>query len=312
MISLYLDFVVSDDNTTQLIFLTDHVYWLKGPAYNQLVILLEDYIVMTDAPFAQGQYNIPLVQRTWPNRKIKYVAITHAHFDHSGGARLFADTNATIVCGAPLSGWWQTVLSNPNHTVDQDAIYRRRTSFTPSILEVNNTHVLDDHNGTRVTFKRVANEVHANGYLTTYIESPNTDPIAFIADVWNPPAPTAALVVVNFLQAMRELNAPYSTRIFGAHFGNGTLGELIVISTSNMTTGSSASSGSSTGQTGASSTAASSAAATGGTTAATGQVTGTGGQVSTVAITTGTSDGSDSLIPVWALTLASVLLLVRQ
>jgi glyoxylase-like metal-dependent hydrolase (beta-lactamase superfamily II) len=58
-----------------------------------------DHIVVVDAPLDEERSLavIAKVKETIPNKPIKYLINTHAHFDHAGGLRTYVYEGATIV-----------------------------------------------------------------------------------------------------------------------------------------------------------------------------------------------------------------------
>jgi glyoxylase-like metal-dependent hydrolase (beta-lactamase superfamily II) len=79
--------------------LAEGVYYLKGGSHHSLAIDQSDHIAMIEGPQdeARSLAVIAKAKELIPNKPIKYVINTHAHFDHSGGLRTYVDEGATIV-----------------------------------------------------------------------------------------------------------------------------------------------------------------------------------------------------------------------
>jgi hypothetical protein len=75
------------------------VFWLTGGTHHSLAIAMRDHIVLVDTPNGEARETsvIAKAKELIPNKPIKYLINTHAHFDHSGGLRTYVDEGATIV-----------------------------------------------------------------------------------------------------------------------------------------------------------------------------------------------------------------------
>src|SRR2546428_2128011 len=79
--------------------LADGVYYLTGGTHHSVVIDQRDHIVVVEGP-QDEQRSLAVIAKakeTTPNKPIRYLINTHAHFDHSGGLRTYVDEGATIV-----------------------------------------------------------------------------------------------------------------------------------------------------------------------------------------------------------------------
>ena len=74
-------------------------FWLITGGYGAVVADFKDYIVVIEGPQNDMRANqiIAEAKRLVPNKPIRYVINTHAHFDHSGGLRAFVAEGATII-----------------------------------------------------------------------------------------------------------------------------------------------------------------------------------------------------------------------
>src|SRR5215831_3362803 len=78
--------------------LGDGVYLILG-GYAALAVDFKDYIVVVEGPQSEDRANaiINEAKKLIPNKPIRYVVNTHAHFDHSSGLRTFMAEGATVV-----------------------------------------------------------------------------------------------------------------------------------------------------------------------------------------------------------------------
>ncbi len=95
--------------------------WLITGGYGAVVVNFKDYVVVVEAPSneARAEAIIAEAHKLVPNKPIRYVINTHAHFDHSGGLRAFVAEGATIVTSQGNKGYWEMLLANP-HTLQPD------------------------------------------------------------------------------------------------------------------------------------------------------------------------------------------------
>ena len=90
-----------------------------------MVANFKDYIVVIEGPSgdARADQIITEAKRLVPNKPIKYVINTHAHFDHSQGLRDFVAQGATIITNQGNKGYFEKVLANP-HTLVPDNLQK--------------------------------------------------------------------------------------------------------------------------------------------------------------------------------------------
>jgi glyoxylase-like metal-dependent hydrolase (beta-lactamase superfamily II) len=98
------------------------VYYFTGGTHHSVVIEQTDHVVVVEAPQheARSLAVIAKVKELIPNKPIKYLINTHAHFDHAGGLRTYVDEGATIVTHATNLPYYEQVwaaqrIINPDH-----------------------------------------------------------------------------------------------------------------------------------------------------------------------------------------------------
>src|SRR6266566_4271247 len=102
--------------------LGDGVYAIFG-GYVALAVDFKDYIVVIEGPQndQRAQAVITEAKKLIPNKPIKYVVNTHAHFDHAGGLRAFVAEGATVITHEMNKPYFQKVWANP-HTLSPDLL----------------------------------------------------------------------------------------------------------------------------------------------------------------------------------------------
>ena len=90
---------------------------------NSVLVEFTDYLVVVEAlgNDARSHAVMAEVKRLVPNKPIRYLVNTHAHFDHSGGVRAFAAEGVTIVTHEVNKPFLEKVVSLP-HQINPDSL----------------------------------------------------------------------------------------------------------------------------------------------------------------------------------------------
>jgi glyoxylase-like metal-dependent hydrolase (beta-lactamase superfamily II) len=161
--------------------LADGVFYLTGGTHHSVAIAQKDHIVLVEAPQNEDRSLALLdkLKEVIPNKPVKYLINTHAHFDHAGGLRTFADAGATIVTHAPNQAYYEKVWAAP-HTLKPD---RLATSKKPARFETfTGKHVLSDGNRT-IEIHGLAGNSHNDAFVAVYLPG---EKILIEADAYTP------------------------------------------------------------------------------------------------------------------------------
>ena len=103
--------------------LAEGVYYLRGGTHHSLAIDQQDHIVIVEGPLDEARSTavIAKAKELIPNKPIKYLINTHAHFDHSGGLRTYVDEGATIVTHEMNKAYYEKAWSAP-HSLNPDRL----------------------------------------------------------------------------------------------------------------------------------------------------------------------------------------------
>ncbi|MGJ0485670.1 MAG: MBL fold metallo-hydrolase [Methylomicrobium sp.] len=186
--------------------LADGVYYLTGGTHHSVAIDQKDHIVLVEAP-QNEERSLALIaklQEVFPNKPVKYLINTHAHFDHAGGLRTFADAGATIVTSEPNQAYYEKVWAAP-HTLNPD---RLEKSKRPARFEsFTGKHVLSDGNR-RIEILALAGNSHNDAFAAIYLPK---EKILIEADAYTPTAANVPPPVtpnpysVNLFDTIRKL-----------------------------------------------------------------------------------------------------------
>jgi glyoxylase-like metal-dependent hydrolase (beta-lactamase superfamily II) len=167
--------------------LGDGVYLILG-GYAALAVDFKDYIVVIEGPQSEERASaiIAKAKELIPNKPIKYVVNTHAHFDHSSGIRTFMAEGATVITYQSNKAFLEKVGTLP-HTLNPDRLTQSKRK--PSIETMTEKKVLTDGNHVIELYHMTAIG-HHDGLLMAYLPK---EKVLVEADAFNPAAqPNAA------------------------------------------------------------------------------------------------------------------------
>ncbi len=162
--------------------LGDGVYLILG-GYASLAVDFKDYIVVIEGPQSEERASaiIAEAKRLIPNKPIKYVVNTHAHFDHSSGLRTFVAEGATIITHQVNKPYFEKIFALP-HSLNPDKL--EQTKRKPSFETMTEKKVLTDGNHV-IELHHMTGIGHHDGLLMVYLPK---EKILVEADAYNPPA----------------------------------------------------------------------------------------------------------------------------
>ena len=165
----------------------DGVWYLTGGTHHSVVIEMQDHIIVVEGPLNDDRALAVIKEaRTLvPNKPIKYLIVSHHHFDHSGGVRAFAGEGATLITHDASRPYFEKIVAAPA-TVSPDHLAKSAKKAT--VEGVRDRRVLTD--GTRtVEIRQIAGIQHADDMLMVYLPK---EKFLIQADAYTPPAPNAA------------------------------------------------------------------------------------------------------------------------
>jgi glyoxylase-like metal-dependent hydrolase (beta-lactamase superfamily II) len=87
----------------------------QGVSHNSMVIEMDKYLVVFDAPIGEqfSEWFIDAAKKRYPGKPIRYLMLTHHHWDHTSGARTYGAEGATFIVGKGLREHFRHTLSAP-------------------------------------------------------------------------------------------------------------------------------------------------------------------------------------------------------
>jgi glyoxylase-like metal-dependent hydrolase (beta-lactamase superfamily II) len=176
--------------------LADGVYRITG-GYVALAVEFKDHIVVLEGGQneARGLAVIAEAKRVIPNKPIRYVVNTHAHFDHASGLAPFAAEGITIITHDNNEAFLEKALGAPR-TLAGDAL--AKANRKPKVESAGDKRVLRDETRT-IELHHVKNLEHSDGMLIAFLPK---EKILFTADfnvpaAGQPVSPAIATLVQN-------------------------------------------------------------------------------------------------------------------
>ena len=160
----YLDF--GKDIAVELVPLADGILHIKGTSHNSVLIELQDYLVVVEAPLYEERSEnvLEAIKQRFPSKPIRYVIPTHFHNDHSGGIGVYMAEGATVIAPAISVEHYERIARAP-HTIRSDRSEESRGEvFVEGIME---PKVLTDGNR-QITIYPYATS-HADDYQIVYL-----------------------------------------------------------------------------------------------------------------------------------------------
>jgi glyoxylase-like metal-dependent hydrolase (beta-lactamase superfamily II) len=176
--------------------LADGVYRITG-GYVALAVEFKDHVVVLEGGQneARGLAVIAETRRVLPNKPIRYVVNTHAHFDHASGLAPFAAEGITIITHANNKAFLEKALGAPR-TLVGDAL--AKAGRKPKVETAADKRVLRDATRT-IELHHVQGLEHSDGMLIAFLPA---ERILFTGDfnvpaTGQPVSPAIATLVQN-------------------------------------------------------------------------------------------------------------------
>ena len=197
----------------------------QGGTHNNLVVEMDKYLVVFDAPIheLQSRWVIDAAKAKY-KKPVKYLILSHHHWDHTNGARTFVAEGATVIVGKGNKDYFARMFSARN-TAAVDELERKPRKAT--IIEVTDKHILSD--GKRQVGAYYIEHSHSNGTLIGYIPDAR---LGFVVDIWSPgrdPLPKKASPGhIELVRGVRQHNLDIE-RFAAGHGSTGVFADLVAI-----------------------------------------------------------------------------------
>ncbi|HSK72795.1 MAG TPA: MBL fold metallo-hydrolase [Pyrinomonadaceae bacterium] len=163
--------------------LSENVYTVLAGGYNVLFVGFKDFVFVMEAPGNDNvsRQAIEQIKKTFPDKPIRYVSVTHHHDDHAGGIRTYIAEGATLIVAPGEKKFFEQVAKS-RFTIDPDTLTRNPQPLKIEII-AGGKRVLTDGAMT-VEILDIGTGPHADEMLVAYL--PN-EKMLFQGDLLNNP-----------------------------------------------------------------------------------------------------------------------------
>jgi glyoxylase-like metal-dependent hydrolase (beta-lactamase superfamily II) len=205
------------------------VFHVRGGSHHSMVVEMKDHLAVVEAPLFEERSVavIQALENRFPGKPIRYLVITHFHFDHVGGIRAYVAKGATLVAHESIVPFIDEMIERP-HTLRADSLAKAAPgSPRPQTRGISTSSAISD--GERTMEVRAIPNDHATGMLVAYLPE---EKVIFVSDLYSPPGPVPNPSVIfernratAFHEAVVNARLPVET-IVGGHGVVGSFRDL--------------------------------------------------------------------------------------
>jgi len=215
----------NDYSPMEISKIADGVYFAKAYSHNSLVVEFPQWLVVVEAPYtdAQSKTLVRMLKEKFPDKPIRYAAVTHHHSDHIGGVRGLAAAGATILVEKGHAPALQPLV-DAHHTHPPDSLEAARSggAKTGSVEVYETKRVITDGKQSLELYAFTGSP-HAEPMVMMYVPGSK---ILFQSDLWFPATGGAGNPAAKQLyDSIKALKLDVKTNV-GGHGGVGPFAEL--------------------------------------------------------------------------------------
>jgi glyoxylase-like metal-dependent hydrolase (beta-lactamase superfamily II) len=211
------------------------VWHAAAYSHHSMIVEFPAYLAVVEAPYTEAQIKTlaRALEQQFPGKPIKYAAVTHHHYDHTGGVRAIAALGATVLVEKGHEPALREIL-DARHTNPQDELDKRRNAQPPQptgSLEVFEGKKVISDGGQSLELYAIRGNPHVDPKVIAYVPGVRA---VFASDIWSP-APNVAPGSANadarhLLDSIRQLNLKVD-KMVGGHGGVGPFSDLVKAAT---------------------------------------------------------------------------------
>ncbi len=193
------------------------VYQAQGYSHHSLIVEFPQYLAVVDAPYTNTQTKVlaRTLDQQFPGKPIRYVAVSHHHFDHIGGIREAAALGATVLIEKGLEPALRPILEAPGERAK------------PTIEVYEGKKVISE--GGQTLELHATDSPHAQPFVLGFAPTAGA---VFTPDIYTPGTPPGAggPPAEHLLKSVQALNLKVTT-VVGGHGGIGPFADLVKAAT---------------------------------------------------------------------------------
>ncbi len=201
------------------------VYQAQGYSHHSMIVEFPQWLAVMDAPYTETQTKLlsRAVEQQFPNKPIRYVAVSHHHYDHTGGIRAAAALGATILVEKGHEAMLRQIL-DAKHTSPQDELEKRRAGGqTVGSMEVYEGKKVISEGGQSFELYPIAGGPHVDPMVLGYASSARA---LFQPDLYTPGTGAGGPAAEHLFKSIQALNIKVDTMV-GGHGGIGPFADLV-------------------------------------------------------------------------------------
>jgi glyoxylase-like metal-dependent hydrolase (beta-lactamase superfamily II) len=205
--------------------IADGVHFARAYSHNSMVVEFPSYLAVVEAAYtdAQSATLARVLNDQFPGKPIRYAAVTHHHYDHTGGVRGLAAAGAEILAEKGHEQELRMIVETP-HTNPPDALENAKKAGKAGGLKLYEGKLVLSEGKQTLELYPVTGNPHVEPMVLAYVPGARA---LFQSDLWFPGlgAP-AGPEAVHLLQSIDALKLPVATHV-GGHGGVGPHAELV-------------------------------------------------------------------------------------
>lgn len=209
-----------------LVKVADGVTLARGYSHHSMVVEFPTFLAVVEAPYTEAQSKtlLRLLQTEFPNKPIRYVAVTHHHYDHIGGVRGLAAVGATILVEQGHEPALRALLDSPHTSPADDLETRRKAGQPVGGIEAYSGMKTVTEGTQSLQLHGLTGNPHAMPIVIAYLPASR---IAFESDIWIPGVGVPASAdSAHLLQSIQSLGLRVDRHV-GGHGAVGPHSELV-------------------------------------------------------------------------------------
>jgi len=157
-------------------------WYVNAQGIRSWAVEFRDHIVVVEGPNSEARSLAvnQAINEKFPNKPIRYVVNTHAHYDHAGGLRTYVAQGATVVTHEVNKPFYEKTWARP-HTIQPDLLSKEPKQ--PTFETMTDKKVMTDGTQTLELYY-VKGSGHNVGMIIAYLPRAR---VVYWGDGYNPP-----------------------------------------------------------------------------------------------------------------------------